>query len=51
MNFKNKLIIMNKKDLKKFLIENESHTIENTEEKLGGLKSEVQHRWLIFNEW
>ena len=25
---------MNKKDLKKFLIENESHTIENTEEKL-----------------
>jgi len=34
MNFKNKLIIMNKKDLKKFLIENESHTIENTEEKL-----------------
>lgn len=33
MNFKNKLIIMNKKDLKKFLIENESHTIENTEEQ------------------
>ena len=20
-------------------------------EKKGGLKSEVQHRWLIFNEW
>ena len=21
------------------------------DELLGGLKSEVQHRWLIFNEW
>ena len=23
----------------------------SVEWKAGGLKSEVQHRWLIFNEW
>ncbi len=32
INYKNKMI--NKKELKKFLIENEYHTIENTEERL-----------------
>lgn len=24
---------------------------EGNSDLLGGLKSEVQHRWLIFNEW